>query len=232
MRRADRLFHIVQLLRRGKVITAATIADELEVSERTVYRDLQDLSAHGVPIQAEAGVGYQLVGGFDIPPLMFSNEELESLVIAARMLDAWADPQTKRQIQSALEKIEQALPQKLRDRPARVKVFAPGFLTLPTIWQALPDLRQAIDQRRKFFFYYSDESSAKSERTIRPLGVFFWGKAWTCVGWCELRNDFRHFRLDRMRDWQVLLETFEDEAGKTLTDFESCLVKEDYNPSS
>lgn len=229
MRRADRLFQMVQILRRGKVVTAAAIAQELEISERTAYRDLQDLSARGVPLRAEAGVGYQLEQGFDIPPLMFNQEEIESLVIAARMLDAWADPTTKRQINSALEKIEQALPAKLRDKPARVKVFAPGFLTLPTIWQALPDIRQAIDQQRKLHFDYRTEQQACSNRTIRPLAVYFWGKAWTCVGWCELRKDFRQFRLDRMRDWQILLDTFIDEPGKTLADFEAQVMHSDCN---
>ena len=226
MRRADRLFHIVQILRRGRVVTAAQIAAELEVSDRTVYRDLQDLSARGVPLRAEAGVGYLLEKGFDIPPLMFNSAEVESLVIAGRMLEAWADPQTRSQIKSALEKIEQVLPATLRDRPARVRVFAPDFMTVPIIWQAMPDLRQAIDQRRKFHFHYRDEQNRSSERTIRPLAVYFWGKAWTCVGWCELRDDFRHFRLDRMSDWVIRLETFEDEPGKTLADFESGLCEE------
>lgn len=226
MRRADRLFQIVQILRRGRVVTAAQIAEELEVSERTVYRDLQDLSARGVPLRAEAGVGYLLDKGFDIPPLMFNSAEVESLVIAARMLEAWADPTTRKQINSALEKIEQVLPAQLRDKPARVQVFAPGFMTIPTIWQAMPDLRQAINERRKFRFGYKDENGRSSERTIRPLAVYFWGRAWTCVGWCELRQDFRHFRLDRMADWVITLETFQDEPGKTLSDFEAQMREE------
>lgn len=223
MRRADRLFQIVQILRRGHVITAAEIASELEVSNRTVYRDLQDLSARGVPLRAEPGLGYQLEKGFDIPPLMFTHGEVESLVIAARMLEAWADTETRAQVKSALEKIEQVLPPSLQDKQARVCVFAPGFMTDPTIWQAMPDLRKAIEWRRKFRFDYHDEKNQPSQRTIRPLGVYFWGKSWTCVGWCELRNDFRHFRLDRMTEWLVLMDTFQDEVGKTLVDFEKTL---------
>lgn len=223
MRRADRLFHIVQILRRGKVITAAQIAHELEVSDRTVYRDLQDLSARGIPLRAEAGVGYLLEKGFDIPPLMFNAGEVESLVIAARMLEAWADPEMRAQIKSALEKIEQVLPPHLRDKPARVRVFAPDYMTSPIIWQAMPDLRRAINERRKFNFLYRDEKAATSHRTVRPLAVYFWGKVWTCVAWCELRDDFRHFRLDRMSDWQLCLDHFEDEPGKTLADFELTL---------
>jgi len=226
MRRADRLFQIVQILRRGQVVTAAHIATELEVSERTVYRDLQDLSARGVPLRAEAGVGYLLEKGFDIPPLMFSSGEVESLVIAARMLEAWADPQMRKQIRTALEKIEQVLPANLRDKPARVQVFAPGYMAAADIWQAMPDVRKAIAERRKFRFCYCDEKSQSSERTIRPLAVYFWGRVWTCVGWCELRDDFRHFRLDRMKDWHILLDLFEDEAGKTLADFEKTLCRE------
>lgn len=220
MRRADRLFQIVQILRRGHVITAAEIATELEVSERTVYRDLQDLSARGIPLRAEPGLGYQLEKGFDLPPLMFNNDEIESLVIAARMLEAWADPKTKSQINSALEKIEQVLPKSLQDKPAHVRVFAPDFMTNPTIWEALPDIRRAIEVRRKFRFGYKDEKGQASQRTIRPLAVYFWGKAWTCLGWCELREDFRHFRLDRMEEWEVTVERFHDEIGKTLADFE------------
>lgn len=220
MRRADRLFQIVQILRRGHVITAKDIATELEVSDRTVYRDLQDLSARGVPLRAEPGLGYQLEKGFDIPPLMFNNDELESLVIAARMLEAWADPQTRSQVKSALEKIEQVLPDSLKDKPARVRVFAPDFMTNPTIWEALPDIRRAIEIRRKFRFVYKDEKGQSSKRAIRPLAVYFWGKAWTCVGWCELRHAFRHFRLDRMEEWEVTMESFQDEIGKTLADFE------------
>lgn len=227
MRRADRLFQIVQILRRGRVVTAAQIAAELEVSDRTVYRDLQDLSARGVPLRAEAGVGYLLEKGFDIPPLMFNSAEVESLVIAGRMLEAWADPQTRSQIRSALEKIEQVLPLPLRDHPARVRVFAPGFMTAPTIWQAMPYLRKAIDDRRKFRFQYRDEKNQQTERSIRPLAVYFWGKVWTCVGWCELREDFRQFRLDRMTAWTVTLDRFQDEPGKTLADFENSLCRED-----
>lgn len=93
----------------------------------------------------------------------------------------------------------------------------------PIIWQAMPDLRRAINDRRKFNFLYRDEKSVTSQRTVRPLAVYFWGKVWTCVAWCELRNDFRHFRLDRMSEWQLCFDHFEDEAGKTLADFERTL---------
>lgn len=180
-------------------------------------------AARGVPLRAEAGVGYLLEKGFDVPPLMFNAGEVESLVIAGRMLEAWADPETRAQIKSALEKIEQVLPPSLRDKPARVRVFAPEFMTKPSIWQAIPDLRRAINERRKISFNYRDEKAVDSHRSVRPLAIYFWGKVWTCVAWCELRNDFRQFRLDRMQDWQISLAHFEEEAGKTLADFEQLL---------
>lgn len=93
-------------------------------------------------------------------------------------------------------------------------------MTSKAAWSALPDLRKAIAERRKFHFHYQDEKQQQSERTLRPLGIYFWGKSWTCVGWCELREDFRHFRLDRMSGWSVTMESFQDEPGKTLADFE------------
>ncbi len=157
---------------------------------------------------------------------MFNSAEVESLVIAARMLEAWADTNTRGHIASALEKIEQVLPPVLRTTPARVRVFAPDFMTDPTIWRAMPDLRKAISERRKFHFHYQDENNKHSIRTLRPLAIYFWGKVWTCVGWCELRADFRHFRIDRMSEWDITLQRFEDEPGKTLRDFEATLCEE------
>src|SRR5437899_1479879 len=110
MRRADRLFQIVQRLRRRGVTTAAQLAQALEVSERTVYRDVRDLQLSGVPILGEAGVGYALPRGFDLPPLMFTEEELEALVVGARMVQAWGDQKLARAAEDALSKIETVVP--------------------------------------------------------------------------------------------------------------------------
>src|ERR1700736_2952047 len=127
MRRADRLFRIVQLLRRRKLTTAKQLADELEVSERTVYRDVADLVGSGVPIRGEAGVGYALERGFDLPPLMFTEDELEALVLGARVVESWADASLAQAARQVLEKVEAVLPERLQDRVSRAALFAPGF---------------------------------------------------------------------------------------------------------
>lgn len=126
MRRADRLFQIIQTLRRRRVVTAAYLAEELEVSERTIYRDMRDLSLSGVPIQGEAGVGYALPAGFDLPPLMFTEEELEALVLGARMVESWGDPKLATAARQALNKVEVVLPERLRLQGAEPPLFAPA----------------------------------------------------------------------------------------------------------
>ncbi len=127
MRRADRLFQIIQLLRRRHVITAAAIAEELEVSERTVYRDIKDLVGSGVPIEGEAGVGYMLRQGFDLPPLMFTAPEIEAMVLGARVVQSWGDAQLARAAGDALARVEAALPDKLKLKMQQTPLYAPGF---------------------------------------------------------------------------------------------------------
>jgi len=215
MRRADRLFQIVQLLRGGRVITAATLARELEVSLRTVYRDVRDLIASGVPIEGEAGVGYCLPKSFDLPPLMFDEEEIRALVLGARMVRAWGDAALARGARSALSKVEAVLPERFREGLSRVELFVP--LNLPEATRAnVETFRRGIDQRRKLRFGYTDRNGAVTERSTRPLCLVFWGTAWTASAWCELREGFRNFRPDRMHDVELLDERFEDEPGKDL----------------
>ncbi len=226
MRRADRLFRIVQRLRRRGVTTAAQLAQALEVSERTVYRDVRDLILSGVPILGEAGVGYALPRGFDLPPLMFDDEELEALVLGARMVQAFADKRLARAAEEALGKIETALPQRLRARVQEAAFLAPGFHVDPRSYSGLDELRRALREKRKVRFAYLDKAGAPSSRTARPLGISFWGRAWTLVAWCERRDDFRSFRLDRIEGLQVLAEPFADEPGKLLRDFLATVERE------
>lgn len=218
MRRADRLFQVIQLLRRRHVLTAATIARELEVSERTVYRDIADLVRSGVPIAGEAGVGYTLRRGFDLPPLMFTEEEIEALALGTRVVSSWADEGLAKAAESALARIEAALPDRLKARLIGSRLFAPGFHVPQGVAAALADLRHAIDDRRRTELDYVDVNDAATERVVRPLGLFFWGNTWSLSAWCELRNDFRAFRLDRIRTMQVLDTRFEPEPGKTIED--------------
>ncbi len=215
MRRADRLFQIVQLLRSRRVVTAALVASELEVSLRTVYRDIADLVACGVPIEGEAGVGYCLARGFDLPPLMFDAEEVGALVLGARMVQAFGDERLAARARSLLSKIEQVVPERLRKSFDRPELNVPAALC-DDVRANVERLRRAIDERKKLRFGYRDEVGATTERTVRPLCLAFWGLKWTAGAWCELRSDFRSFRPDRMRDLVLLDERFEDEPDKSL----------------
>ncbi len=218
MRRADRLFQIVQMLRRRRVTTAAQLASALAVSERTIYRDIDDLSASGVPILAEAGVGYALAKGFDLPPLMFTRAEVEAIVLGARIVRAWADPALAKAADEALAKVEGVLPPALRDRIPQAEIFAPDFHIDAENRARLQPLRESIAGRRKLRLAYQDGAGAASERVVRPLGLFFWGTTWTLGAWCELRAGFRTFRTDRIASLEVLADPFEPEPGKTLAD--------------
>ena len=220
MRRADRLFQIIQLLRgRRRAVTAAELAARLEVSERTVYRDIRDLMATGTPIQGEAGVGYTLKKDYDLPPLMFDEDEVEALVLGARVVAAHGDEALARAAASVLSKVEAVLPKELRARLAGSALYTPGRRTSPEVSDALTIVRGALLERRKLAFDYQDEAGQHSARTVRPLGAFFWGRQWTLTAWCELRDDFRSFRLDRMRDMVALEQRFSEVAGQTLRDY-------------
>jgi predicted DNA-binding transcriptional regulator YafY len=217
MRRADRLFQIVQFLRSRRLTTAQWLAERLQVSVRTIYRDIQDLSLSGVPLEGEAGVGYVLRQPMDLPPLMFEREEIEALVVGARMVNAWADPDLQRAAESALAKIHGVLPSALRNELNGNRLFAPEVNIYPVHW--LGQLRQAIRQRRKLQLSYRDESGQTSLRCIWPLGLFFCGQTWTLCSWCELRNDFRNFRIDRVASLDDLDETYQPEPGQRLEDY-------------
>ncbi len=198
MRRADRLFRLVQLLRGGRLMTARGLADRLEVSERTVYRDVRDLLLSGVPIEGEAGVGYVLRAGFDLPPLMFDRAEIEAVVLGTRMARAWGGARLAAAAEEALRKIESVLPPALRERVDRPRLYAPGMRVTDETRADLDQLHAAIDAGLRVGFAYTTETGAQTERVVRPLGLFFWGGTWTLAAWCELRENFRAFRVDRM----------------------------------
>lgn len=210
MRRADRLFLLIQALRGRRVVTARRLADLLEVSERTVYRDVRDLQLAGVPIEGEAGVGYALRRGADIPPLMFTREELEALVVGARFVEAWTAPRLVRGARHALTKIEAVLPEDLKRRTERSRVFAPVLERNAPVAARLDVLHAAIETREVVALDYAREDGTVSRRAVRPLCLAFWGAVWTLGAWCEWRKDFRNFRLDRIRAWQPTGRRFEE----------------------
>ncbi|GMG84067.1 YafY family protein [Paralimibaculum aggregatum] len=199
MRRADRLFDIIELLRGRGVVRARDIAAALEVSERTIYRDMASLIAAGLPIDGEAGVGYLLRDGFDLPPLMFDEDEIEALVLGLRIVAAWADPALTRAADRALAKVSDALPGHLREHAARVPLDAPARHHAEPLEIDLAALRAAIRGRQKVAFGYTDLAGRQTTRTLCPLLISFFGPVWTLTGWCELRGDFRMFRIDRIR---------------------------------
>lgn len=219
MRRADRLFQIVQHLRGGRLVTAAQLAERLEVSERTIYRDILDLQTNGVPIDGERGVGYIMRGGFDLPPLMFTKEEIVSLVAGARLIKAWGGIAMSRAAEEALVKIEAVLPPSEKTRFSSVEIRAPGYTLDLEQRTVLDRLQVAIEHRAYLQTCYSDAEGAVTDRLIRPLALWYWGKVWTLLAWCELRQAFRIFRTDR---FEVLNETgnrFHQESGKSVADF-------------
>jgi predicted DNA-binding transcriptional regulator YafY len=218
MRRADRLFEIVQLLRRRRTaVTAARIAERLGVSERTVYRDIEALQLAGTPIDGEAGVGYRLRPEYDLPPLMFTRDEIHALVIGARIVSQVGDRQLARACESILAKVAAILPPDLAGTLSDAHFYVPPVSRLRSSSDALLTIREALTEHRTLQLHYSDEAGRTTDRVVRPLGVFFWGRAWTMAAWCESRNDFRNFRIDRIAV-ATPGEPFRDEPGRTLKD--------------
>jgi len=227
MRRADRLFQIVQILRRDRLSTAAKLAVELEVSERTIYRDIQDLMISGVPIEGEAGVGYSLPRRFDLPPLMFTADELEAVLAGARMIQAWGDPELRKAARSALRKVESVVPQDVRDRLVHSEIHAPDLFTPSGATRFMGELRTAMRVQCKVRMRYRRSDGEESERVVLPLGLFFWGYTWSLAAWCELRGTFRTFRLDRLLELQVLDDRFETAPGTSLKDYMQMVDREE-----
>jgi predicted DNA-binding transcriptional regulator YafY len=219
MRRADRLFRIVQILRHGRLLTAARLAEKLQVSTRTIYRDVIDLQLAGTPIEGEAGVGYTLRRDYDLPPLTFTPDELTALVLGARLVQAWGGAESVSAARQALSRIEAVLPADLRDRLDAIQMYAPGFQMPMVHRRRLDQLHTAILARNPVHIAYTREDGSESERTIRPLGLYFWSGVWTLVAWCELRDTFRTFRLDRIRTASTQPTLFHQRKGQRLPDF-------------
>lgn len=218
MRRAERLFQIVQLIRGRRLSTARFLAERLEVSERTVYRDVADLMAQGVPIEGEAGVGYRMNAGFDLPPLMFTRDEAQALVAAVRVARSRLDIGLATHSDNALSKILAVLPPAERAAAESLAVYAPPVGPDERTRTQLQALRTAAEARRKVRLDYLDLKDRRSERIVRPLGCFYWSEVWTLAAWCEKRDGFRNFRVDRIEALQTLEERFRDEPGRTLAD--------------
>lgn len=216
MRRADRLFQLVQLLRSRHLVTAEALADELGVSKRTVYRDIRDLERSGVPVRGEAGVGYRMETGFDLPPLTFNANEIEALVLGARMVEAFGDEELARAARSAMTKIQGVVPPPLRRAIDRTALYAPNMPWRHRRAEFMAPVRSAIGAGRKLGIRYERADGEGSNRVIRPLALFFWGRDWTIGAFCELRWAYRNFRLDRIVEADVLDDRFDGADGIDL----------------
>ena len=219
MRRADRLFQIVQYLRNRRLTTAHWLSEKLEVSERTIYRDIQDLMLSSTPIEGEAGVGYVLRKGFDIPPLMFTKGEIEALVIGARMAKTWGGSKLARSAEFALDKIEAVLPDNLKAELEKPRLFVPEILTDIETASLLDEIREAVNNHQIIHIDYTSVKDKKTQRILRPLGLFFWGKVWTLAAWCELRHDYRSFRVDRIDNLTITENNFNEDEGISFNGF-------------
>ena len=219
MRRADRLFQIVRMLRSRPVTTGSHLAEDLGVSKRTIYRDVQDLQRSGVPIRGEAGVGYALDKRFDLPPMTFSSIELEGLALGARIVSAWGDPELASAVGSAMNRIEAVLPLPLRKVLLDTPLFAPDFPRQAVMAREVAVIRRAISAHRLLQFAYTRADGEQTERRVRALGLFFWGDKWTLATWCEMRRDYRSFRPDRMSQVRLLDHTFDVSGKINLADF-------------
>jgi predicted DNA-binding transcriptional regulator YafY len=217
MRRADRLFLLIHALRgRRSAITAQQLANTLQVSLRTVYRDVADLQLSGVPIEGEAGVGYVLRKGADIPPLMFTAEELEALVVGTRFVRAFGGERLGRGATAALLKIEAVLPEELRERSRRTRIFAPQLDNRIESTGLIDTLHAAIGNAQVLRLDYRDGNGEVTAREVEPLALAFWGGAWTLGAWCRLRRDFRSFRPDRIVAHAFTGEVFAEDAKRNL----------------
>ena len=217
MRRAERLFRLVALMRDMGLSRAEDLANKLEVSVRTVYRDVAHLQGSGIPIEGEAGLGYVLLPGFDLPAMTLTYEQIDALAIGLKFIEEAGDKSLVEAAVYVKSKIQESLPdenkKRLENAPyfsARRGLRAPEFTKL---------IRKSIHDRLKVKFSYQDSKGCITERTVRPLSLTVFTEGWMMAAWCEYRKDFRYFRLDRMRDLKLTGESFSNDSSKSLVQF-------------
>jgi predicted DNA-binding transcriptional regulator YafY len=221
MRRADRLLNLIQILRRHRLpVTAQRLAEELEVSRRTVYRDVADLQASRVPIDGEAGVGYLLRPGYDLPPLMFSVEEIEAIVLGLRLVVDRGDPALVHAAADVMTKVSAVVPSQLASAIQRSALLVPARAPeAADFGRNLHELRLAVRDQQKLKISYTDEAGRPTERLVWPLAIFLYTHVTLLCAWCELRADYRMFRSDRIHDLGPTGERFDGRNGNLLKDY-------------
>lgn len=219
MRRTDRLFDIIQILRDGQLHRAQDIAERLEVSTRTIYRDMDTLVASGVPVEGERGVGYMITEAISLPPLTLTVAELEALNLGLAVVGQAADDTLKSAAETLADKIDAVLPAQTIAEAEKWAFAVYPFADATRNLTHMPLLRSAIKARQKVRLTYTSREGAVTGRVIRPLHMEYWGRVWTLTAWCELRADFRVFRLDLIKSTEALPDLFVDEPGKRLADY-------------
>ena len=219
MRRADRLFQLTLLLGRGRILTGDHLAGRLEVSRRTVYRDIRDLCASGVPIDGESGVGFRMRRGYQVPPLMFTKEELQALVFGARLVQSCADEGLHAAADAVLAKVDAVLPPHLKPNLELTGMLVPDFRVSPEVKRTLRELRGAISERLRVLFRYTQADGAAIDARVRPLCLRYVGGTWTLGGWSEKESAFRAFRIYRVAGLKITPEHFAPERGRDLADY-------------
>lgn len=209
MRRADRLFQIIQILRRARgPVTADAIAAELETSKRSVYRDIATLMGQRVPIRGEAGMGYVLESGFDLPPLMLTPDEIEAAVLGAQFVIGRADPMLVKAAQDLIAKVAAAVPERLRPLVLEPSVGGATERNIPPDAIDMVSLRNHIRNGRKVALKYRDEKGRETARNVWPVTIAYMETVRMLAAWCELRRDFRNFRTDRILEAAFLEERY------------------------
>ena len=219
MRRTDRLFDIIQILRDGKLHRAQDMAARLEVSVRTIYRDMGTLVASGVPVEGERGVGYMITEAITLPPVSLTVQELEALNLGMAIVAEAADPDLKSAAESLADKIDAVLPTQVIAEADAWKFAVYPFADAARGFAHMPILRAAIRAHQKLRLTYTARDGAVTYRVVRPLHMEYWGRVWTLTAWCELRDNHRVFRVDLIETADALPELFADEPGKTLADY-------------
>ncbi len=208
MRKADRLFQLTNIIRARQPITAKELAQELELSVRTIYRYIDDLSATGIPIYGVAGVGYKLHDKFELPPLNLTDKEVDALLLGVRMVCSWTSDKLSESAQTLENKIEAALPNRLVNEHERV-AYAPDLLGRTRDRENWEVIHGAVKHSNTVLIEYDSLSGNLTTRVIYPLGLFYWGGKWTVGSWCTLRESYRDFRLDRIVNIRVNHEKYQ-----------------------
>jgi predicted DNA-binding transcriptional regulator YafY len=215
MRRADRLFDVIQALRSAQgPMTAAALAEQLEVTVRTVYRDVATLQARRVPIEGAAGIGYVLRRGFDLPPLMFTTEEVDAIAVGAQLVRRLRDPALQDAAASVLAKIAIVLPDQTRAYFTSAPFYVSEGSARVSDGVDLSEIRGAIRDTRKIRLAYVDERGRRTRRTVWPIALAYYVDVTLVAAWCELRNDYRHFRVDRVESISILEEQYPPDNGR------------------